>query len=362
MATQNAAVEIDAILNEPALRELQALTDQTFMLWDEVRVGFSWRYYYMDHVLRVRANSLVLCVEEGGDLRALAYAATLHDITKRYDGPIKMDANGQRVVSADGFWINEPAMPARKNEVTEAYHKLGLYEQVHHESGGKVAAELLARRGFSPDFCNTVDHIIRGHLRPTNTSYKLGGPDDPYGDPASNSLYDADTTDANLGHVAFYRNIQIHGYNAIKKSGRLDLREYATSVERWVEGKRAFVDSRLSKTGLEVAEERHAANAVIAGLLKEETADEQRFELSRKVGLLGMIEFFLQTNEDPDMAKELDQLEQHWIPERRVAAQRAGREGEALLGRVERFAAELREECNPPLRRAANAGARRESV
>ena len=79
------------------LKEIEDLVRETFSLWDEKRQGFSWRNYYWNHTSRVRALCLEIGRREGADLEKLAYAATLHDITKRYDGRILTDENGRRI-------------------------------------------------------------------------------------------------------------------------------------------------------------------------------------------------------------------------------------------------------------------------
>ena len=71
---------------------------ETFGLWDVVRVGFSWRRYYLDHTLQVENLSLRLGREIGADPDQLRVAAMLHDITKRYDGAILRDAENRAVV------------------------------------------------------------------------------------------------------------------------------------------------------------------------------------------------------------------------------------------------------------------------
>ena len=55
---------------------------ETFLLWDQVRIGWSWRHYYLNHTLRVRALALELRKHEGADPDVVAFAATLHDISK----------------------------------------------------------------------------------------------------------------------------------------------------------------------------------------------------------------------------------------------------------------------------------------
>jgi HD superfamily phosphodiesterase len=68
------------------LADLETLVRETYQLWDQEWVGFSWRNYTFDHVQRVRALTRTLCAREGGDVLVANYAGLLHDITKSYDG------------------------------------------------------------------------------------------------------------------------------------------------------------------------------------------------------------------------------------------------------------------------------------
>lgn len=338
-------MEYDAGQNDPVLLELEELTRQTFLLWKERRVGFSWRHYYHEHTLRVRANALSIGTEEGADPKAVAYASTLHDITKRYDGPIKVDSSGRRITDENGFWINEPILPAGENEVTRLYDEMQLYSTVHHESGARIAERLLEARGFPKSFREQVAHIIRGHLRPPNPPWSAGGPDDPYRDPESQALYDADTIDANLGAVAFYRNVQIHGGRAIKEQGSLDLYAYADAISQWVKRKESFVTERLTDVGREVAAQRYQIDVEIAGWLLEER---QHLDLNRQYGLTGLILFFLKNHEDPCLETELKGIETQWLPERReqLASGEAPPGADEALARAEQFLAYLDDEIN----------------
>src|SRR5437868_4612985 len=127
--------------DQSVLRELEALVRETYQLWDEVWVGFSWRNYTFDHVLRVRNLARTIAAAEAGDLRALEFGATLHDVTKSFDGEILM-RDGKRVLDADGFWLNEKLPPARRNRVVDLYDQLALEGTVHHVSGGQIATTL----------------------------------------------------------------------------------------------------------------------------------------------------------------------------------------------------------------------------
>src|SRR5215472_16198914 len=103
--------------HEAVLCELDALVRDTYQLWDECWVGFSWRNYTYDHVQRVRRLALNLAAEESADQHVLDVASVLHDVTKSYDGEVLM-RDGQRVFDEQGFWRNEYLPPARVNAVT----------------------------------------------------------------------------------------------------------------------------------------------------------------------------------------------------------------------------------------------------
>ena len=125
--------------------ELNELALETFGLWDQDRVGFRWKHYLPNHTQRVRAICLELGRREGADQLALSFAATLHDITKPYDGEIHTDSAGKRILDENGFWKNEVLMPARSNIVTELYDSNNLYGSMHHISGAFIARKILER-------------------------------------------------------------------------------------------------------------------------------------------------------------------------------------------------------------------------
>lgn len=342
-----AVLNVDT-MGDPRLAKLESLTRETFTLWNEIRVGFSWRSYYMDHTLRVRANALAIGGEEGADPRIIAYAATLHDITKRYDGPFKMDSMGNRIVNEDGLWVNEPLQPARSNLVTKLYHEMNLYYQVHHDSGARIAERLLAMEGFDQSFADQVSHVIRGHLRPINPPWQLGGPDDPFRDPESCVLYDADTIDANLGAVAFYRHVQIHGYRVIKEKGALNLYDYVDAVGQWADRKRDFIDMCITKTGKDVAADRFQVDKTIHQWLENERQSDATFQVAKQYGLLGLVDFFLRRVDDPNMHEDVEIVEREWLPARRkeIEAGEAPAGAEDCLQHVEQFLHLLRAEMD----------------
>ena len=138
--------------SKAALAEVEALVRETFALWDVVRVGFSWRNYYLNHTYRIRNLSVQMAAAEGGDADLLEMAAILHDITKRYDGNILTGPDGKRVLDEEGFWRNEMIMPDRSNWVTELYDELELQGLIHHVSGAVITDRVLGEYGFEAPY------------------------------------------------------------------------------------------------------------------------------------------------------------------------------------------------------------------
>lgn len=298
------------------LRELEALVRETYQLWDQVWVGFSWRNYTFDHVMRVRNLARSIAAREGGDLRVLEFAATLHDVTKSYDGEILM-RDGKRVLDADGFWINEKLPPKRQNRVTELYERLGLSETVHHYSGSQVASALLQEYGYDEAFRAAAREIILAHLKPL-----------PDSTPAALSLYDADTIDANIGLPAFYRNIRITLHRMEQDYDRRgeNLDEYLSSnlhsflssylrerIVGWIDGKRNdFIGRLTTESGRAVAEERirrltDEVNAMIDELEDSATNFER--------GRLAIVRRFVERRDNPSLTEEIDYLANGWLAE-----------------------------------------------
>ena len=182
------ATQVSGGGDRAVLSELEGLVRETYTLWDEEWVGFSWRNYTYDHVQRVRALARTIGAEEGADDRVLNFAGLLHDITKAYDGEIITDEQGNRVLDENGFWQNETLAPARENVVTEVYDRLALAGQLHNVSGAHMADWLLSERGYSADFRVAVGAAIEAHLLADDSATVEG-----------RSLYDADTIDANIG-------------------------------------------------------------------------------------------------------------------------------------------------------------------
>jgi hypothetical protein len=297
------------------LSELEELVKETFLLWNEKRVGFSWRYYYFNHTQRVRNLSLTIGRQEGADLRKLEYAALLHDITKRYDGGFLTDKDGKRIVDEDGFWRNEmlPPDPSKSNIVTQLYGKHDQAYKLHNVSGAFIAGMILRRYGFSEDFCDGVSSVVLAHLRPSELSTEkmrefnrnLEG----------RILYEADTIDSNLGLVAFFRNIGIHTYNMVRRSGKADLKAYIEGIPRWLDMKEDFLPRMQTDTGCKVGKARQERNRSIWSQIAREKGD---FELNEIYGTLGIVKYFMSCCEDPNLQEQMAYVENEWIPERRI--------------------------------------------
>lgn len=292
------------------LNELESLVNETFGLWEHNRVGFQWRHYTWNHTMRVRAMSMELGRREGGDVKLLEVAGTLHDITKRYDGVILTDDNGKRILDKNGFWLNEPLSPAGQNIVTELYDKHNLRGKVHHESGAVITENILAMYDFDQDFVDAATSVVLAHLKPTNLTaedFKL-----LYGSIENQILYDADTMDPNIGYTGFFRNIHIHAYFALQR-GNFNLEEYVRNLPRWINSKQEFVDKLLTESSREVAQARQDRNQQLFAQMVGELDD---MEINRKYGLLGIIEYFVSETEDPHFLNQLEYLQTDWLPER----------------------------------------------
>jgi len=293
------------------LNELETLVNETFSLWEHNRVGFQWRHYTWNHTLRVRALSMELGRQEGGDVKLLEVAGTLHDITKRYDGVILTDDNGQRILDHNGFWLNETLTPAGQNIVTELYNKHNLQGKVHHESGAVITENILAMYDFEPAFVQAATAIVLAHLKPMNLTaedFNL-----LYSNIENQVLYDADTMDPNVGYTAFFRNIHIHAHFALQR-GSFDLEGYVRGLPRWINSKQEFVDKLLTESSREVAQARQDRNQQLFVQMVGELED---MELHRKYGLLGVIEYFVSKTADPHFLNQLNYLQTEWLPKRR---------------------------------------------
>ena len=331
---------------QPILKELEELTAETFTLWDHNRVGFQWRHYTLNHTLRVRGMCLELGRKEGVDLTQLAFAATLHDITKRYDGKILSDENGNRALDENGFWINETLLPNpnKSNIITELYSENNLQSTVHSVSGAFIAKKVLESYGLSDEFNEAVSAIIHAHVKPPNLTPEQY--DELYSKVESRILYDADTMDANVGYTAFYRNVHIHSYGAIQRGG-FDLSSYVDNLPRWIDTKYSFVDNLLTESGREVGAKRQERNKELYQML---SGEKQHFDLNLKYGLLGVIDYLVSGTEDPNCKEQMDYLEQHWIPERQEWLQEESSETQELaqqsIKRVADFCNLMGAECS----------------
>ncbi len=297
------------------LSELEALARETYQLWDEIWTGFSWRNYTYDHVMRVRNLARTIAEHENGDLRSLEFGATLHDVTKSFDGEILM-RDGKRVVDSDGFWLNEKLPPARRNRVVDLYDQLQLEGTVHHVSGGRIATALLVDYGYDEEFCASVREIIAAHLKPHADASTSGL-----------SLYDADTIDANIGLPAFYRNIQITMHRMEQDYARRgeslddylasELQPYLTTylgekIPTWIQGKHNdFVDKLATEPGRRVARARIDALSTEVAAMAGELDD---FDRNVERGRLAVVKRFIVKRDNPSLSAEARYLRDHWAP------------------------------------------------
>ncbi|MBM4416990.1 MAG: hypothetical protein FJ033_01530 [Chloroflexi bacterium] len=300
-----------SIDHERVLAELDALVRDTYQLWDEEWVGFSWRNYTYDHMSRVRALARTIGGRTAADDLVISFGATLHDCTKSFDGEILTDGNGKRVVDENGLWLNDYLPPARANRLTEIYDRLDLHRTVHSKSGAKVARFLLDEKGYDSMFGSHVEEVIHSHLMPSAVSSTEG-----------KCLYDADTIDANIGLPAFYRNIRIsmhrqeeqfaqrgEDHDAWLQDHRDEfLRGYLRErVRVWNEGKRNdFIPKLTLEESREVASDRVARLNVILDGLSEELEDPDE---GIKRGALAIVWDFIQRRKNPSLTQEIARLE-----------------------------------------------------
>ena len=297
------------------LKELEELIRETFMLWDEKRVGFSWRHYFFNHTQRVRALSLSIAEREGADLRKLEYGALMHDIVKRYDGNILTDKDGRRVVDEDGFWRNEtlPPNPNKSNIVTQLYERHDQANELHNISGALIAGIILRDYGFPEDFCEGVSSVVRTHLKPSESNAEKTRQFNS--NLEGRILYEADTIDSNLGLVAFFRNIGIHTHSMSQRTGKAELSDYIEGIPRWLDMKEDFLPRMQTETGLKRGKARQKQNWEMWSWIEKEKED---FELNEIYGILGIIKHFMSCCEDPNMQEQMAYVENEWIPERRT--------------------------------------------
>ena len=304
---------LDEFDHSTILAGLEALVRETYQLWDQEWVGFSWRNYTFDHVQRVRALARTLCVREGGDVRVVDYAGLLHDVTKSYDGEIVVK-DGKRVLDEQGFWKNELLLPLRRNRVTDLYDRLGLAGTLHNLSGARIADALLAERDLPADFRDRVAEAIRAHLKADDTSSVEG-----------RCLYDADTIDANIGLPAFYRNIQISLHREERQFAqrgesladylRDRLPEYLgpylrERVPNWIDGKHNdFVAKMTTASGREVALERIGRLTVTIRAAADELGD---YATNAERGRLAVVRHFMLSRRNPELSREMAYLSNDW--------------------------------------------------
>jgi HD superfamily phosphohydrolase YqeK len=292
-----------AIDHEKALKELDELVRETYQLWDQEWVGFSWRNYTYDHMARVRALARTLGQREGADDLVIRYGATLHDSTKSFDGEILMQ-DGKRVVDENGLWLNDYLPPSRSNRLTKIYDELDLHRTVHSKSGALVADYLLKEYGVEPRVREHVQEVIHSHLMPGPTTSIEGG-----------CLYDADTIDANIGMPALYRNIRITTHRLEEQRQDVDehlsstkaeyLRGYiAERLRPWNEGKKNdFIPKLVTKSARDVATARvERLNAWLDELAAE-------IDNPRDDGALVIVWDFIQRRRNPSLSQELVRLE-----------------------------------------------------
>lgn len=308
-------VILDAMTDYHAtLRALDQLLKDTYSLWDAGWVTFNWRSYTYDHVQRVRGLTLHLGERERADLYVLELAALLHDITKPYDGEYVVDQQGKRIIDAQGYWRNQIRKPTRTNKITDLYDRLGLYGQLHNESGAIIAQHLLAERGFDDATCERVAQTIRDHLKPIENA--------PI---ESRCLYDADTLDANIGLPAFVRNIYINLHfhdtrkapdapcleTLLRDAPQEYMRNYINKLSGWTQGKeRDFVPRMTTAAGREVALKRLARMNATRDLLNQEMAD---YATCSEHGCLAVVLHFMRHRDDPSIADETAYLAEQWL-------------------------------------------------
>ncbi|HET7771121.1 MAG TPA: HD domain-containing protein [Chloroflexota bacterium] len=300
--------------DQATVQALEELVRETHLLWDQEWVGFSWRNYTFEHMQRVRGLSRTLGSGEGADPKVLEFAATLHDVTKSYDGDILVGPDGKRVVDENGFWRNATLPPARQNKVTQLYDQLGLAGTVHSISGGKIADALLGEAGYPQDFRSRVDRAVQEHL--------IAGPNASI---EGKVLNDADTIDANIGLPAFYRNIQISLHredeNYAKRGERFldwlkeNLPGYLDTylkekIPTWVEGKqRDFVGKLNTESARRLAQQRiDRLREVNQSLVSELESLQDALE----TGGLAVVRYFMENRSNPQMTEQLGLLEQRW--------------------------------------------------
>lgn len=290
--------------------EIERVVVDTFSQWDVVRVGFSWRKYYLDHTLQVLNLALRMARELDADTEQLRYAVILHDVSKRYDGAILKDNEGRNRLDPEGFWLNETVLPDRQNWVTQLYERLELRGTIHHYSGAVLTDRILREFGHGDRFIRPVAKIVAGHLKGKVPPEVF---DERYREPEVRILYDADTIDPNVGLMAFYRNIQINAGYALKSGEPVDLRAYVEKLPRWIDMKESFREQMLTERGREICDDRQLRMKQLLRTLQAELEEEP---INRKYGLLGVIGHLFTNAEDPSIREHVVTLREQWLPER----------------------------------------------
>jgi hypothetical protein len=181
-------------------------------------------------------------------------------------------------------------------------------------SGARIADALLAERGYPAAFRAHVGEIIVSHLKVTDASSLEG-----------RCLYDADTIDANIGHPALYRNIQISMHFLEKQHAERGESTEAYLAEKlrdqlhlflvekwpaWVSTKhRDFVERMTTEAG------RRRAVARIRGLeeaLATMQAEMAEFDAAIESGHLAPTVYFIRSRRNPSLLDEMAILEARW--------------------------------------------------
>ena len=286
---------------------LDALVAETFSLWNEEWVGFSWGCYALHHTRRVRALAMSLAREEGADVEIVGLAATLHDLTKRYDGEILCDAAGHRLVGAGGLWRNAYVAPGGENRVTRLYDELGLRGMLHSESGAMLAEPLLREAGVPRADIPRICECIRAHVRVSG--HAAGGTS-----VEADVLYDADTLDANMGLVAFYRHVMIHCHRLFLREGGVDLSRYIESLASWLPSKRRFIERMTTDAGRRRARARQVRIVRVYRALAREAGGESSLP---EGGLTSALAYWIEQVCHPDLERDRAYLRRYWLPRQR---------------------------------------------
>jgi len=176
-------------------------------------------------------------------------------------------------------------------------------------SGAFVAKKILESHGFKADFCNSVSSIIVSHLKPDSFNK------DSLDIIEKKILYEADTIDANIGLIAFYRNIQIHTHYMLAEKGKVDFQQYIKRLEPWIQRNVSIIEKMMTKTGIQIAMQRRKKMKDLTSRLKKEL--ENNFFKSLEYGVFGIIKLFIDNNSEPNLNEEMHYLFNEWIPERK---------------------------------------------